>query len=559
MGLEAEALGDQAGVAGGEIHGVELALAVQGLQRTDPAEGGVVEMDQHGRDLEPGDGLEFAGGHAEAAVAEQAHQPRAGLREKCADHRRNGIAQAAVGARDDEARALSGQLEETRDEGRRGSGIGDDDGGWRQVAVQRRHDALRPDRRCVRIQRRLRLLPEPAAQAVQLVHPRGGCPGRAGVLEQDHQVVQHQAGVAGDAERIREVVAQQFGVEVDLEDLAVGAVGGQRPVDGGHRAHLTAHVEQDVAVLDRAVGVGVEAVVADDPQRQRVLVRHDALAGNGGDHRRAEPLRQRDDLGAGLGVVGAAAGDNDGTARAAELPGQLLEHLATAAGAEGRVFAAVRLGVDRVRLARVLALERLLGQGQVHRAGSAGGGDAEGAAEGFRNLAHVLEHARPLGDGLEELLAVELGDGLLALAAERDVGGHQDDRDGGGVGLGHPRDGIERACAAGAFADPGLVGQARVGVGHERSGAFVAGHHVADAFPGVVERLVEGNAGVPGDTEDEVHLVLPQHVHDDVGADHGNPPEGIDATSSTDAIDSTGSATLLPPPQPCQIPVRQAV
>jgi hypothetical protein len=70
-------------------------------------------------------------------------------------------------------------------------------------------------------------------------------------------------------------------------------------------------MKQHIAFLHRADGMRVVAVVADHPQGQGVLVRHDALAGNGGDHRRLHAFGQVDNFSTGLGMVRPPADDQN--------------------------------------------------------------------------------------------------------------------------------------------------------------------------------------------------------------------------------------------------------
>ena len=150
------------------------------------------------------------------------------------------------------------------------------------------------------------VVPEAPARPVQVVDP--GRRGLDGLRHQRQQILEHEPGITRHAQGVLEVVGKQGGVEVDLQDLAAGARRRQGPFDGGDRSHLAAHIEQHVGFFHRAVGVRVKAVVAHHAQRQRVLVGHGALAGNGGDHRRAQALGQDEELLVGLRMVDAAAG-----------------------------------------------------------------------------------------------------------------------------------------------------------------------------------------------------------------------------------------------------------
>jgi hypothetical protein len=79
-----------------------------------------------------------------------------------------------------------------------------------------------------------------------------------------------------------------YGVGVPASEITTEGDG------SGHRSHLAADVQQHVRLFDGPMRMRVETVVADHAQRQRVLVRHGSLPGDGGHHRRAQPLSQLD-------------------------------------------------------------------------------------------------------------------------------------------------------------------------------------------------------------------------------------------------------------------------
>lgn len=60
-------------VASRKIHRHKTAGRVNGLEGLNPAESTVVEMDQHCRDVQPDQGLQFAGRHSQRAIPEQTH------------------------------------------------------------------------------------------------------------------------------------------------------------------------------------------------------------------------------------------------------------------------------------------------------------------------------------------------------------------------------------------------------------------------------------------------------------------------------------------------------
>jgi len=216
---------------------------VEFLEAFDPSEHAVVEMDQDGRDVQTDQCFKLARGHAQAAVSEEPDQPRIGAGQVGPDHSGYGVTQSPVCPGNQKAGPVSPEFQVTGGVGRRCAGIGDDDRNVGHPLVQRSDDPLGLQRGFLGNKLALGGLPETGPFPIQ--HVDSGRIGSTGRLasDQNGQVFHDQSGIPGDAQRVFEVVAQRFRIEVDLDDLAVRLPGGHRPVDGGYGAHLAADVQ----------------------------------------------------------------------------------------------------------------------------------------------------------------------------------------------------------------------------------------------------------------------------------------------------------------------------
>lgn len=180
----------------------------------------------------------------------------------------------------------------------------------------------------------------------------------------------------------------------------------------------------------------MKSVVADDAQRQRMVVGHQTLAGNCRYHGSCQPLGNSQNRTVGRRVIGPAAGDDHRTFCSDHQIGETLQHIPGPAGAIGWITAARFFGIYICFCFRKRAFQHLLGQGEVHRPRSAGGGDAKSTPKDFGYIVHILDDVGPLGNRFKKLQGIEFSYGLFALTGQRDIRGNEDDRHGGRIGFG---------------------------------------------------------------------------------------------------------------------------
>ena len=299
---------------------------------------------------------------------------------------------------------------------------------------------------------------------------------------------------------------------------------GQGPADGGDRAGLVPHVEEEVGFGHDLVGVVSIAVVAHHAYGERVGLGDRALAGDARAHWGVQEFGQFGQFVPGARVDGAAPGyDHRPLGRHQEL-GRPVHLGSFAAHPERGIEAAGVFRVDVRLAAGYLRVQHLLRERDVHRSRPPRRGHAEGAAQGVRDLVVPLHEGGPFGDGLVEHVVVQFGDDALVLGGQIDPGRQGDHGDGGGVGLGHAGHRVERARAGRAFAHRGAAGEAGVGVGHEGGRTLVARHDVGDDVAPLVERIVQPDAGVSRDAEHVLDPVGHQHLHYDVTSAHRLSP-----------------------------------
>ena len=112
-------------------------------------------------------------------------------------------------------------------------------------------------------------------------------------------------------------------------------------------------------------------------------------------------------------------------------------------------------------------------QRQVHRAGAAGGGGAEGRGHEFRDALLVVDQPGPLGDRSGHADLVNLLEGGHTLFRQLGAARNEDNRALRGVDRRKGRDGVGEAGPAGEYAHGRLAGYAGVAVGHVQGSALV--------------------------------------------------------------------------------------
>ena len=294
------------------------------------------------------------------------------------------------------------------------------------------------------------------------------------------------AAVLGDLGRV-DVRVHDPGVGRERVELA-----GHPVVEPGAERH------DQVGPLQRA-DRGDRAVHAGHAQVQRVAVGERAPGHQRGDDRGAGQLGELAQLGGGLGLDHAAA---DVQHRALGL-GDHPRGLADLAGVRpgDRVVAGQ---VERNRPAEVGGrLHRVLGDVDQHRAGTAGGRQVEGLADGAGDVLGLGDEEVVLGDRVGDPGDVRLLEPVGADQVGGDLAGDRDHGNRVHVGVGQRGDQVGRARPAGGHADADAPGGLRVAGGGVPGALLVADQDVADLL-GVEQRVVGGEHGAAGDAEDHV-------------------------------------------------------
>ena len=220
-------------------------------------------------------------------------------------------------------------------------------------------------------------------------------------------------------------------------------------------------------------------------------------------------FRQRDQFASGARGAHAAAGDDD-------RPLGLLQKFER--GLHVRGF---RLRPER-RHARELRLDQRLHLGffdvdlalvaaelQVHGAGRAGGGDAEGLPHHVGNARHFVDGGVELGHRLERRHVVDFLIDLAELGFRIAPAGHGDHRRMRQVSVAQAGGEIERADHL-RHADAGPAGRARIAVGHVGGGFLAVAVHARDF--GAPLHLGEGAPQHRRHHEHVRHAIAGQHV-----------------------------------------------
>ena len=154
-----------------------------------------------------------------------------------------------------------------------------------------------------------------------------------------------------------------------------------------------------------------------------------------------------------------------------------------------------------------------------HRAGTAGGGDLEGGADGGRDVFHARDEEVVLGDGQGDAGDVDLLEGVGAEDLGGDLAGDADDGDGVQHGGGDAGDEVGGPGAAGGDGDADAAGCARVSVGHVGRALLVADQDVVDGK--LAQRIVGGKDGPAGIAEDGGYALAGEGCPDDFRSGEG--------------------------------------
>src|SRR5690606_36997187 len=149
--------------------------------------------------------------------------------------------------------------------------------------------------------------------------------------------------------------------------------------------------------------------------------------------------------------------------------------------------------------------EHVFGQGDDHRAGTAGGGHVEGARDQFGNALDLIDFGDPFGLGAEYRAIVHFLEGFALAHAAFDLA-HEEDH-GGGVLAGdvHTGHGVGGTGAAGDHADARGAREFAVRVGHHGGAAFLATDRDLDLM--IVQAVEHGQVAFARHTEHMAHAM----------------------------------------------------
>lgn len=258
----------------------------------------------------------------------------------------------------------------------------------------------------------------------------------------------------------------------------------------------------------RQLRIDADADVADVV---RVGVVEQVLEAEGAAHRQVVGFGEALQVGAGLRVPAAAAQQDQRLFGAGE-------H-----GAQHVDLRRRRRGLHRLVAARIGDLRRIdqhvLGQCQHHRAGTAAGGNLEGARDVFGDALGAVDLRDPFGHLAVHAAVIDFLEGLAVDEVVADLADEQDHRRRVLVGGVHADRGVGRARTTGDEADARLARHLAVGVGHEGGAALLAVDDEADV--GVVQRVEHVQVAFAGYAESGVGAVDLQGIDQDLAAGAG--------------------------------------
>jgi len=164
-----------------------------------------------------------------------------------------------------------------------------------------------------------------------------------------------------------------------------------------------------------------------------------------------------------------------------------------------------------------LVAQHVFGQREHHRAGAAGGREAVGAGDIFRDSPRVLDSRSPFGDWRKEGGEIDLLEALAVAVAARDVADEEDHRGRileGDVDAGA---GVGCARAAGDEGNAGQAGHLPVGVRHVSDPALLSADDRLD-LGRVMKRVEHGEETLARYSEDTVAALYLELVNEDSAA-----------------------------------------
>ncbi len=292
---------------------------------------------------------------------------------------------------------------------------------------------------------------------------------------------------------------------MDMDQLLAGLRRGEIGVAiGGHLAEPGAQHEQDVHLGEALAQLG---------RRRGAELAHIAVgqivdgiltAERGGDRQAVRLGECQDVRGGFIGPTGAAEQQHGALGG-----GQHLGDLSHVGGRDLGARGCVRPGI----LHRHGGGQHVLGQGQHHRAGTAGGGDAEGLGHVFGHPLGGIDLRHPFGQRPKHGAIVDLLEGLAIHHVPAHLADEQDH--GRAVLLGdvHADGGMAGAGPTGDHADAGLAGQLAIGLRHVGGAGLVAGIIEGQPVGNVMERVEHLEIALARHAEGRIGPVDQKLVH----------------------------------------------
>ena len=298
------------------------------------------------------------------------------------------------------------------------------------------------------------------------------------------------------------VLADLGGIDVGVNDL--GLRGERVELSGDPVIETGAQRDQQVAALQpghRRDG----AVHTRHAQVLVVAVREGAARHQCGDHRDAGQLGQFPQLFGGLAADDPAADVEHGFVRGGDQLGGLVD------------LTVVRFGVRLVArqiharrpAERARGLQHVFRDVDEHRARPSAGGDVEGLGHHPRDVVAVADQEVVLGDRHGDAGDVGLLEGVRADQRAADLPGHGDHRDRIHLRVGQRCHQVGGPGTRGGHHDADLPGGVRVAAGCVAGTLLVANQDVPQLLR-VEQRVVDGEHGAAGDTEDDLDVELLQ-------------------------------------------------
>ena len=159
----------------------------------------------------------------------------------------------------------------------------------------------------------------------------------------------------------------------------------------------------------------------------------------------------------------------------------------------------------------------ILGHVDEDGAGTAGGGDLEGLADGGSQILNGADEVVVLGDGQGDTGDIDLLEAIGTNDGIGDVTGDGDQGNGVDVSGGDAGNQVGGTGAGGGDANAYLAGGTGVAVSCVGGTLFVGGQHVLQLVTVLIKGIVDIDDLTAGIAVDHVHALLDQGSHNDIG------------------------------------------